>query len=71
MDSKTGDRELVITRVIDAPRRKVFRAWTDPTLLKQWFAPLPWTTSVADRLPFVAVFFGSLAAFFAHLRYIE
>ena len=31
----------------------------------------PWTTSVADRLPFVAVFFGSLALFFAHLRYIE
>src|SRR3989442_9174915 len=31
----------------------------------------PWTTSMADRLPFVAVFFGSLAAFFAHLRYIE
>src|SRR2546425_8547450 len=28
----------------------------------------PWTTSVADRLPFVAVFFGSLAGFFAHLR---
>ena len=31
----------------------------------------PWTTSVADRLPFVAVFFGSLALFFAHLHYIE
>src|SRR5438552_12159611 len=31
----------------------------------------PWTTSVADRLPFVAVFFGSLVGFFAHLRYIE
>ena len=27
-----------------APREKVFQAWTDPTLLKQWFAPLPWTT---------------------------
>src|SRR3989449_2825875 len=31
----------------------------------------PWTSSVADRLPFVAVFFGSLAGFFAHLHYIE
>ena len=31
----------------------------------------PWTTSVADRLPFVAVFFGSLVGFVAHLRYIE
>jgi uncharacterized protein YndB with AHSA1/START domain len=44
----TSDRELVLTRVIDAPREKVFRAWTDPELLKQWFAPLPYTTPVAE-----------------------
>jgi uncharacterized protein YndB with AHSA1/START domain len=44
----TSDRELVITRIIDAPPAKVFRAWTDPALLKQWFAPLPYTTSVAE-----------------------
>lgn len=41
----TEDRDLVLTRIIDAPKEKVFQAWTDPTLLKQWFAPLPWTTS--------------------------
>jgi uncharacterized protein YndB with AHSA1/START domain len=40
----SSDRELVLTRLIDAPREKVFRAWTDPELLKQWFAPLPYTT---------------------------
>jgi uncharacterized protein YndB with AHSA1/START domain len=44
----TTDRELTLTRLIDAPREKVFRAWTDPHLLKQWFAPLPWTTPVAE-----------------------
>jgi uncharacterized protein YndB with AHSA1/START domain len=44
----TTDRELVLTRLIDAPREKLFRAWTDPELLKQWFAPLPWTTPVAE-----------------------
>jgi uncharacterized protein YndB with AHSA1/START domain len=44
----TSDRELVLTRIIDAPRAKVFRAWTDPELLKQWFAPLPYTTPVAE-----------------------
>ena len=44
----TSDRELVLTRIIDAPREKVFRAWTDPELLKQWFAPLPYTTPVAE-----------------------
>ena len=47
-DSPTSDRELVLTRLIDAPRDKLFRAWTDPALLKQWFAPLPYTTPVAE-----------------------
>ena len=44
----TSDRELVLTRIIDAPREKLFRAWTDPELLKQWFAPLPYTTPHAE-----------------------
>ncbi|WP_437813975.1 SRPBCC family protein [Sorangium sp. So ce1078] len=44
----TSDRELVLTRIIDAPREKVFRAWTDPELLKKWFAPHPFTTPVAE-----------------------
>jgi uncharacterized protein YndB with AHSA1/START domain len=44
----TSDRELVLTRIINAPREKVYRAWTDPELLKQWFAPLPWTTPAAE-----------------------
>lgn len=43
----TSDRELVLARIIDAPREKVFRCWTDATLLPQWFAPKPWTTSSA------------------------
>lgn len=42
------DRELVITRLIGAPRDKLFRAWTEPELIKQWFAPLPWTTPVVE-----------------------
>ena len=44
----SADRELMLTRLIDAPREKLYRAWTDPTLLKQWFAPLPYTTPVAE-----------------------
>ena len=44
----SSDRELVLTRIIDAPREKLFRAWTDPELLKQWFAPLPYTTPHAE-----------------------
>jgi len=43
-----ADRDLVLTRIIDAPRAKVFRAWTEPALLMQWFAPKPWTTPRAE-----------------------
>ena len=39
-----ADHELVLIRVLNAPREKVFRAWTEPELMKQWFAPRPWTT---------------------------
>ena len=43
-----SDRELVLTRLIDAPREKLFRAWTEPALMKQWFAPAPWTTPTVE-----------------------
>ncbi len=43
-----SDRDLALTRTIDAPREKLFRAWTDPELLKLWFAPAPYTTPVAE-----------------------
>ncbi|WP_186294099.1 SRPBCC family protein [Bradyrhizobium guangdongense] len=33
------DREVVLSRVIDAPRDLVFEAWTDPKHLPQWFGP--------------------------------
>jgi uncharacterized protein YndB with AHSA1/START domain len=33
------DREIVLSRVIDAPRELVFSAWTDPQHLPQWFGP--------------------------------
>ena len=42
------NRELTLTRLIDAPREKLFRAWTEPELLKQWFTPRPWTTPVVE-----------------------
>ena len=44
----SADRELMLTRLINAPREKVWRAWTEPEILKQWFAPKPYTTPVAE-----------------------
>lgn len=45
--SPSSDRELVLARLIDAPREKLFRAWTEPELLKRWFTPPPWTVAAA------------------------
>jgi uncharacterized protein YndB with AHSA1/START domain len=42
--SATADRELVVTRVIDAPRRLVFKAWTQPEHVARWWGPQGFTT---------------------------
>jgi uncharacterized protein YndB with AHSA1/START domain len=42
------DREIVLTRVFDAPRALVFEAFTKPELLRQWFGPRGWSLVVAD-----------------------
>jgi uncharacterized protein YndB with AHSA1/START domain len=41
--------ELVLERVFDAPPEKVFKAWTTPELLKQWFVPRPWTIAAVEH----------------------
>jgi uncharacterized protein YndB with AHSA1/START domain len=46
--TSTEGRDLIVTRMIDAPPEKVFRAWTEPELLKQWFVPSPWTISMIE-----------------------
>jgi uncharacterized protein YndB with AHSA1/START domain len=43
-----SSRDLVLTRLIDAPREAVYRCWTEPQLIKQWFAPKPFTTPFAE-----------------------
>jgi uncharacterized protein YndB with AHSA1/START domain len=42
------ERELVITRIFDAPRSLVFKAWTDPEHLAQWWGPKGFTTPVCE-----------------------
>jgi uncharacterized protein YndB with AHSA1/START domain len=48
-----ADHELMLTRLIPVPREKLYRCWTDPALLKQWFCPKPWivTDAVIDVRP--------------------
>ena len=36
--------DLHFTRMVNVPRALVWRAWTEPALLKHWFCPLPWKT---------------------------
>ena len=40
--------DLSFERIIDVPKELVWRAWTEPALLKQWFCPLPWKTIEAE-----------------------
>jgi len=35
----SSDRQIVSARVLDAPRERVFRAWTDPARLARWWGP--------------------------------
>lgn len=36
--------DLVLERVIDVPRKRVWEAWTTPEHIKKWFTPAPWKT---------------------------
>jgi len=42
------DREIVMTRVFDAPRQMVFDAFSKPELLKRWFGPRGWSLVVCE-----------------------
>ena len=42
--SQAVERELVITRVLDAPRSLVFKAWTEPEHFVRWWGPNGFTT---------------------------
>ena len=42
------DREFVISRVFDAPRELVWRAWTEPQHLAQWWGPKGMTNPVCE-----------------------
>jgi uncharacterized protein YndB with AHSA1/START domain len=42
------ERELVMTRVFNAPRRLVFDALTKPELIRRWYGPVGWSMVVCE-----------------------
>ena len=44
--TEPADRVLVITRIFDAPRSLVFKAWTEPEHMVNWFGPRGFTSKV-------------------------
>ena len=48
MTFETATHVLTLTREIDAPADKLFKAWTTPELMKEWFCPKPWKVTQAE-----------------------
>lgn len=46
--SSTADREIIITRVFNAPRERVFKAWTDPKHVDRWWGPRGFTNETFE-----------------------
>jgi uncharacterized protein YndB with AHSA1/START domain len=44
----TSDREIATTRLLDAPRELVWKAWTDPRHVAQWWGPNGFTNTIAE-----------------------
>ena len=47
--ANAGDREVVITRIFDAPRSLVFKAWTEPEHMVKWFGPKDFTATIIEN----------------------
>jgi uncharacterized protein YndB with AHSA1/START domain len=46
--AEAGEREIVITRVFDAPRELVFQMWTDPEHVAKWWGPKGFTSTIYE-----------------------
>lgn len=46
--SATADREVVITRILDAPPELVFKTWTDPEHVDKWWGPTGFTNETFE-----------------------
>jgi uncharacterized protein YndB with AHSA1/START domain len=48
IDAQERERELVITRIFDAPRHLVFQAWTEPDRAARWWGPQGFVTTYCN-----------------------
>lgn len=48
MTSTSSNKELVLTRVLNAPRELVFKAWTEEKHMKQWWGPHGYSNPVCE-----------------------
>ena len=48
VDAEVRERELLITRIFDAPRHLVFQAWTEPDRAARWWGPQGFVTTYCD-----------------------
>ena len=46
--TESADREIIATRVFDAPRELVFKMWTDPKHVGRWWGPRGFTTTIHE-----------------------
>ncbi len=44
MTEPLGPNNLLLVRTLKSPRALIWRCWTEPELLRQWFCPKPWQT---------------------------
>ena len=47
-EAGTADREIVATRIYGAPRELVWRVWTDPKHIAQWWGPQGFTNTIRE-----------------------
>lgn len=48
IDNLAADRELLLTRVVNAPRKLVFDVWTDPKHVAKWWGPNGFTNTIHE-----------------------
>lgn len=46
--ARTTEREIIVSRVLDATRQRVWRALTDPEQLKQWWGPKGFSNTIHE-----------------------